>query len=85
MRALLFIMLVLLVSCAPAQAMETTETSGLSVKVERETPPGTTEVYHSWNPRMSVVRIIDSDARVVCWLYNGRGISCLPINSTKLY
>ena len=32
-------------------------------------------------------RVIDSEAGVVCWIYNGRqeyGISCLPIRETLL-
>lgn len=32
----------------------------------------------------SIVRVIDTEAGVVCWTYYADGISCLPLESTLL-
>ena len=34
--------------------------------------------------RRGTYRFVDEEAGVVCWLYWGNGISCLPIGETRL-
>jgi hypothetical protein len=33
---------------------------------------------------MGICRLIDTEAKVVCYIYNARGISCVPQNQTAL-
>lgn len=35
-------------------------------------------------PGTAVYRVVDAVAGVVCWTYDGTGISCLPIEQTKI-
>lgn len=41
-----------------------------------------TPIPDGWN--IQILRYVDREAGVVCYTYQGRGLSCLPLGSTKL-
>jgi hypothetical protein len=73
-----FVLLVLLLDgCAPA--------SGYTIDQATRSPDSVTTITRtfSWNFDY-VVRGIDCEARVVCYLYDEVGIACVPLNATAL-
>lgn len=42
--------------------------------------PKVTSVYIA----KGLARIVDAEAGVVCWIYAGRGLSCMPLSDTLL-
>ena len=70
------LMLIFLVGCATPPPTPRPSTTPQDV--------GTVIYSNSWD---TILRIVDSEAGVVCWVYNGYregGISCLLLESTKL-
>ena len=72
MKKLLVLVVLLAVSCAP-------------IPQEKVGPEWTT--LAGSNLTMSVYRVTDREAGVVCWLYSSiekGGIDCMPISDTRL-
>lgn len=74
----LIVLLVLLAACGPVPTTQT-----ITADVEQR---ATITIFKNGIvPSGSVSRFVDHDAKIVCWIYGGYGIDCLPLESTDLY